>query len=278
MRTRTKPKETEVVELTPLQQQIVEEVDKMPITDEQLKAMEELAKSDQELEPYEKQKELLTKEQRETIVSELTQMSQEMGFYKVTQNPMIKKEENYFLKLRQIDVGEHIEKKSGLSYLSWAYAVDLLYQHDPNANYEFLEPTTYPDGSMMVWCRLTAFGKTTTQYLPVMDYKNKAVINPSATDINKAMQRCLAKAIAVGTGLGLYIYRGEDIPVDDTVDNEQKQQKKLQLIEKHKLEFQNAKSLGELKTVYENAKTAFSNNLPSELEVLKDQRKNELKP
>ena len=35
-------------------------------------------------------------------------------------------------------------------------------------------------------------------------------------EVNTAMQRCLAKAIALH-GIGLYIYAGEDIPVEDAV-------------------------------------------------------------
>jgi hypothetical protein len=36
-------------------------------------------------------------------------------------------------------------------------------------------------------------------------------------DVNTAMQRCLAKAIALH-GLGLYIYAGEDVPDEPTPD------------------------------------------------------------
>ena len=63
----------------------------------------------------------------------------------------------------------------------------------------------------MVFCSVTAFGKTMTAQLPVMDYRNKAIPNPDAFAVNTAMQRALAKAIALH-GLGLYIYAGEDLP------------------------------------------------------------------
>ena len=59
--------------------------------------------------------------------------------------------------------------------------------------------------------RVTAFGKTMTAQLPVLDYANKALKNPDAMAVNTAMQRCLAKAIALH-GIGLYIYQGEDLP------------------------------------------------------------------
>jgi len=68
----------------------------------------------------------------------------------------------------------------------------------------------------MVFCTVEAFGKKMTAQLPVMDYRNKAIANPDAMSVNTAMQRCLAKAIALH-GLGLYIYTGEDLPQEDVV-------------------------------------------------------------
>jgi hypothetical protein len=115
-----------------------------------------------------------------------------------------------FLELRKIDVSEHLEKKNGLSYLSWAWAVDTLLQQDPTATWEYKEPVSFNE-TLMVFCSVTAFGKTMTAQLPVMDYRNKAIPNPDAFAVNTAMQRCLAKAIALH-GIGLYIYSGEDIP------------------------------------------------------------------
>lgn len=115
-----------------------------------------------------------------------------------------------YLELRKIDVSEHIEKKNNLSYLSWAWAVDTLLQQDPNATWEYKEPVKFGE-TLMVFCSVTAFGKTMTAQLPVMDYRNKAIPNPDAFAVNTAMQRALAKAIALH-GLGLYIYAGEDLP------------------------------------------------------------------
>ena len=115
-----------------------------------------------------------------------------------------------YLELRKIDVSEHIEKKNNLSYLSWAWAVDTLLQQDPSATWEYKEPVKFGE-TLMVFCSVTAFGKTMTAQLPVMDYRNKAIPNPDAFAVNTAMQRALAKAIALH-GLGLYIYAGEDLP------------------------------------------------------------------
>ena len=116
-----------------------------------------------------------------------------------------------YAELRKIDVTDHIEKKGQFSYLSWTYAVDTLLQNDPTASWRFNANLTLPDGSMMVFCVLTAFGKETHMQLPVLDYKNNAIKNPTAMHLNTAMMRCLAKAIAC-TGIGLHIYAGEDLP------------------------------------------------------------------
>jgi len=121
-----------------------------------------------------------------------------------------------YLELRKIDVSEHIEKKNNLSYLSWAWAVDTLLQQDPNATWEYKEPAQFGE-TLMVFCSVTAFGKTMTAQLPVMDYRNKAIANPDAFSVNTAMQRCLAKAIALH-GIGLYIYSGEDLPDVDPLE------------------------------------------------------------
>ena len=114
-----------------------------------------------------------------------------------------------YMELRKIDVSDKIEKKNGLSYLSWAWAVDTLLQHDPTATWSYGQPVMFGE-TVMVFCTVNAFGKSMTAQLPVMDYRNKAIPNPDAFAVNTAMQRCLAKAIALH-GLGLSLYVGEDL-------------------------------------------------------------------
>jgi hypothetical protein len=123
----------------------------------------------------------------------------------------IKEEIMQYKDLRQINVSQHIEKKNGLSYLSWSWALDQLLQLDDSATWEYLEPKRFGE-SMMVFCKVTAFGKSRTAQLPVMDFRNQAIPNPNAYQVNTAMQRCLAKAISLH-GIGLYIYAGEDLPI-----------------------------------------------------------------
>ncbi len=123
-----------------------------------------------------------------------------------------------YLELRNVDVSDKVEKKNGLSYLSWAWAVDTLLQRDPQATWSYGQPVVFGE-TVMVFCTVNAFGKSMTAQLPVMDYRNKAIPNPDAFAVNTAMQRCLAKAIALH-GLGLSLYVGEDlwddVPVDTT--------------------------------------------------------------
>lgn len=130
---------------------------------------------------------------------------------------------NNFEILASINVAEHIEKKNGLSYLSWAWAVDQLLRADPNANWVYNEPAMFGE-TMMVSCTVTAFDKSMTMQLPVMDYRNKAIQNPDAFAVNTAMMRCLVKAIALH-GLGLYIYAGEDLPLSDDQPKKQESSK-----------------------------------------------------
>jgi hypothetical protein len=125
-----------------------------------------------------------------------------------------------FKELSKINVNAHTEKKNGLTYLSWAWAVSQLLEQDPTATWTYGEPVKFGD-TLMVFCTVTAFGKSMTSQLPVIDFRNKAISNPDAMAVNTAMQRCLAKAIALH-GIGLYIYAGEDLPEEDKVQAPQK--------------------------------------------------------
>jgi hypothetical protein len=117
--------------------------------------------------------------------------------------------------IRNINVSDYIEKKNGLNYLSWSWALDQLLLLDENASWEYLEPQYFND-TMMVFCRVHAFGKSRTAQLPVMDYLNQPITNPNAFQVNTAMQRCLAKAISLH-GIGLYLYSGEDLPISNRI-------------------------------------------------------------
>ena len=129
--------------------------------------------------------------------------------------------DNYFLTLNSIDVSGHIEKKNNLSYLSWAWAWRELKKIHPTAIYTIYENENgwnYHTDGRTAWVKtgVTVEGIEHIEYLPVMDYKNKSIPADAITsfDVNKAIQRSLTKAVA-RHGLGLYIYAGEDLPMDD---------------------------------------------------------------
>ena len=117
--------------------------------------------------------------------------------------------------LLKTNVNEHTEKKNNLTYLSWAWAWAEALKADPKATFkvEMFGDKCFMDinGTAMVWVTVTMFDKPMTCQLPVMDYKNKAVLNPDAFAVNTAIMRCMTKALSLH-GLGLYIYSGEDLP------------------------------------------------------------------
>lgn len=134
---------------------------------------------------------------------------------KTTTTPVVTPARTAFERLAALNVNDHIEKKNGLSYLSWAWAWDQLLRQDATASYVYLEPKVFGGDTLMVYCTVTAFGISRTSHLPVMDHRNKPIASPDAFAVNTSMQRCLVKAIALH-GLGLYIYAGEDLPLVET--------------------------------------------------------------
>ena len=123
-----------------------------------------------------------------------------------------------FATLNAVNCNEHTEKKGNLTYLSWAWAWQIVKAHYPDAAYTIYEN---PDGwnyftdGRTCWVKtgVTIKGLEHIEYLPVMDARNQSIPFDSlrSTDVNKAIQRSLTKACA-RHGLGLYIYAGEDLP------------------------------------------------------------------
>lgn len=120
--------------------------------------------------------------------------------------------------LSSIDVNSKVEKKNGLSYLSWAWAWSVVKENFPTATYTIYENNegyNYHHDGVTAWVKtgVTIQEIEHIEYLPIMDYRNKSIGLAELTsfDVNKAIQRSLTKAIA-RHGLGLYIYAGEDLP------------------------------------------------------------------
>lgn len=129
-------------------------------------------------------------------------------------------EKSAFAVLSAIDCNGHTEKKNGLTYLSWAWAWQMVKENYPTAFYTIYENKDgllYHTDGRTCWVKtgVTIDGIEHIEYLPVMDYKNSSIPVEKITsfDVNKAVQRSLTKACA-RHGLGLYIYAGEDLPAD----------------------------------------------------------------
>lgn len=126
--------------------------------------------------------------------------------------------QSVFSTLNAVNCNEHVEKKGNLSYLSWAWAWQLVKAFYPDASYTIYES---PDGwnyftdGRTCWVKVgvSIEGLEHIEYLPIMDARNQSIPFEAikSTDVNKSIQRALTKACA-RHGLGLYIYAGEDIP------------------------------------------------------------------
>ena len=139
-----------------------------------------------------------------------------------------------FETLNSINVNEHTESKNGLTYLSWAWAWQMVKKYFPDATYTVYERPDgrpYWDDGRTCWVKtgVTIEGLEHIEYLPVMDNRNNSIPVEKVTsfDMNKAIQRSLTKA-AARHGLGLYIYAGEDLP------NEEQEQRKAEAEQKRR--------------------------------------------
>ena len=113
--------------------------------------------------------------------------------------------------LSAINCSEHVEKKGQFSYLAWTWAWAMVKENYPEAEYHIEDDIVYPDGTMEVRVMVSIGALTHIMWLPVLDFKNKAIQHPNAFDVNSARMRVLVKCLAM-FGLGHYIYAGESAP------------------------------------------------------------------
>lgn len=130
---------------------------------------------------------------------------------------MPEKQDNYFLELYNEDVSDFVERKNNLLYVSWAYAWKGIKEKHPEAEYKIYENAdgwNYFTDGRTCWVKtgVIVCGIEHIEYLPVMDYRNKAIPLERVTsfDVNTAIQRSLTKACA-RHGYGLKVYAGEDV-------------------------------------------------------------------
>jgi hypothetical protein len=179
-------------------------------------------------------------------------------------------------KLLSTNVNSHTEKKGNLTYLSWAWAWAEALKADEDATYkvEMFGDKCYMDinGTAMVFVTVTMFRKSVTCQLPVMDFRNKAILNPDAFAVNTAIMRCMTKALSLH-GLGLYIYAGEDLPESEGSDID------VGTMIDHLAAIEAASTIEELKNVYTTAYSACGSDKAWQKKVIdaKEKRKGALK-
>jgi len=132
---------------------------------------------------------------------------------------MSKEKKSVWETLSAIDVKDKTKKKGDMTYLPWAWAWGALKEKYPEATFKkhIHDGMAYikdEKGNAFVEVTVTVEGISATELYPVTDYKNNAISNPDAFQVNTALQRALVKAIAYH-GLGHYIYAGEDLPQID---------------------------------------------------------------
>ena len=147
-------------------------------------------------------------------------------------------EQSLFMRLFNTNVNDKVEKKNGLSYVSWAFAWGEVKKVCPDAQYTIYEreteygPVNYFTDGRTCWVKtgVTLNGLEHIEELPVMDYKNRSISADAVTsmDVNKAIQRSLTKACA-RHGLGLYIYAGEDLPESEVEPDQTPDERKEEL-------------------------------------------------
>ena len=155
--------------------------------------------------------------------------------------------------LSNINVNEFTEEKGGLTYLSWSHAWRIMMENYPEMQIKWngttdekgviRDVTYYEGGTAMVSCTVTIGEVQRECWLPVMDYRNKAIAHPSSRDISDAKQRCLVKCFSL-YGLANYIYSGDALPEEEEVVAEKPAPKKKAKKKAKKVEEVEAKPNG----------------------------------
>jgi hypothetical protein len=136
---------------------------------------------------------------------------------KKTTTKAVKNKPSVWQTLSAINCNEHVKKKGQFKYLTWTWAWAILMEHYPSASFEnHYNDDGYPcfldhSGNAMVRVSVTIEGVTRTEDFAVTDNRNNSINEPSSSEVNTALKRCLVKCLAY-SGLGHYIYSGDDLP------------------------------------------------------------------
>tara|TARA_Y100000361_G_scaffold94581_1_gene84548 strand:- start:1406 stop:2020 length:615 start_codon:yes stop_codon:yes gene_type:complete len=124
--------------------------------------------------------------------------------------------------LRHDEYKNSVEQKGKFDYLSWAVCWDKLKEIDPNARYELVQVIDTGQSKMVhVQLHYEVDGNELVhnEYLAVRDFRNQAVSNPDAAQVENTFRRAVAKAVSMATGFGLDLWINEDIRDLDYVPN-----------------------------------------------------------
>jgi len=149
---------------------------------------------------------------------------------KITFNEIWDNFTSHKIKERDIDVREIQQKNKTIKlyYYKWSSCWREVVKRYPNSTYEFerferdgklYDCMYYADGSASVHCTVNIEGHHRKMFLPVMNFKNMSITNPSSREISDNKMRCLVKTIAM-FGLGLDLYEGDYEPEPPTETTE----------------------------------------------------------
>ena len=118
---------------------------------------------------------------------------------------------------RGVNLTKYHETKNNLTYVPWARAwsiamnafgdhLTVKWHGMTDKDGVVLDHIRYSDNTASVCCSAIVAGEKYAECtLAVMDYRNAAVENPTAVDLQNSRQRCQTKLLAM-LGLGLYLW------------------------------------------------------------------------
>lgn len=105
-----------------------------------------------------------------------------------------------WLELREVDTTKYEREKQGMTYISWGDMETLLF-------------TNLTDEELVPWESWVSNGTVYVQFfgypvysLAISDFRNNAIENPDATDVEDTRQRAFVKAASRCFGIGHKLY------------------------------------------------------------------------